>query len=239
MRASRSRTLGLCTALLAVACSSHHPGDRSTRESCPGAVLGPVLFRRIQGTWRVRHTFYRLGQKPPALRPVGALTIDGCRYTFTADEGAALGRLGRWLPFVDRRAGVVEIVRETSPDPNASFHLDLGVIRLHGDPPTDAADDGTEDAVESVELVVRERLQDGEYLSMITTGDQPSHTFAITRGRLTSRPDHVPVSADPDGPAIDWEARMQEAAAALPRWRREAAARAAAASAAQDDPSAR
>lgn len=219
---ARARPSVLCAALLSAACSSHDPeGERAP--SCPGAELGPALLKRIQGSWGVRHTFYLQGQKPPGLRPVGRLVIEACRYTFVADEGAELGQLGRWLPFVTQRVGVVEIVREARPDPDADLRLDLGVIRLHGDPPRDGAD---EDASGSVELEIRERLQDGEFLSMTTDGDQPSYTFAITRGRWTPRPDDFPISADPSGPAVDWEARSQEAAAAVPRWRREAAARA-------------
>ena len=229
MDPARARSLGLALALCAAACTSHRPErDHGEHASCPGVELAPGLFKRIQGTWTVRHTHYRRGAKPPRLRQVGALTIEGCRYTFSADEEAKLGDLRRWFPIVDRPTGVVEIIGEPPPNLGAYFYLDLGVIRLHGDPepPLKSEVEGVND---SIELAIRERLQEGEYLLMKVTDEAlPTHTLSIERGKETARGDEYPGGFDPEEPGIDWEARRREVDAALPRWREEAAARAAA-----------
>lgn len=225
-----SHALGLAAALSAAACTTHNPErDRSERASCPGADLAPALFKRIQGAWTVRHTHYRRGAKPPTLAKVGALTIEGCRYTFTADEGAQLGELRRWFPIVDRPRGVVELVGEAPPNQEAVLSLHLGDLRLHSDASLRGIEGDDEGVVDSIELRLDERLQEGEFLMMTPTNPTlPGHTLAIERGVLTARGDEYPGGLDPEGAAIDWEARRRHVEAALPRWREEAAARAAA-----------
>lgn len=217
MDTPRTRALGLCAALLA-ACQGHPVGDAPAADACPNPVRHPALLKRIQGTWQVRHTHYERGQKPPTLAPVGELAIDGCRFTFTAREGAEFGQLDRWLPFVRRTRGVVELVDAPPFDATAPRDILLGTLRLRSDP---AADD---EAPASVELKLLERIQEGEFLRMTTTGDEPSHTFGIARGRLTARGDEYPGGMDPESrwtPPDPQQMREQDA-----RWRREAAARA-------------
>ncbi len=220
--------------LSAAACTRAYPEpEGSEGASCPGVDRAPALFKRIQGTWKVRHTHFRRGQKPPGLATVGTLTIDGCRFTFSREEGAALHELRRWFPIVDRPSGVVEIIGEAPPNPDAFLSLDLGVIRLHGDPLAEVA----EVSIESIELGVAARLQEGEYLLMKPTDKTlPTHTLAIERGVVTARGDEYPGGFDPESPAIDWEARRREVEAVLPRWREEEAARSAAPADRRDEP---
>lgn len=220
------RALVLALALVSACMSHESERERHEASACPGVDLAPALLRRIQGSWEVRHTHFRRGQKPPGRAKVGTLTIEGCRFAFSPDEGAALGELRRWFPIVDRPTGIVEIVADAPPNPDAYLALDLGTIRLHGDPPSEPL----ESLGESIELGIRERLQDGEYLVMTATDERlPTHTLAIVRGVMKVRGDEYAGGNDPDGPAIDWEARRREIEASLPRWREEAAARAAAA----------
>lgn len=215
------RALGLWLALLA-ACSGR-PADDGGGDACPDSSRDPILLKRIQGAWQVRHTFFELGRKPPGLALVGELTIEGCRFTFAARKDAALGQLAGWLPFVRWGRGVVAIVADAAPAPRHARELSLGAIRLHADPRATSASE--EDAPTSIELVIHERVQEGEFLSMTTTGREPSYTFAIERGSYVRRPDEIPPSVDPDTivtPIDSQEVRELDA-----RWRREAADRAA------------
>jgi hypothetical protein len=209
---------------LAGGCMSHESErERSELATCPGVELAPALARRIQGSWAVRHTHYERGRKPPGLDEVGTLTIEGCRFAFEADEGAALHELRRWFPAVDRPRGVVEIVAKAQPNPNDDLYIEHGSIRLNVDPGSAA----TEMLGESIELDLRERLQDGEYLVMTASDERlPTHTLEIVRGVWKARGDEVVGGEDPDGSASDREARRQQAETSLPRWRAEAAARA-------------
>ncbi|MEZ4451854.1 MAG: hypothetical protein R3B09_20490 [Nannocystaceae bacterium] len=231
MDSSRARSLGLVAALC-TACTSHSLERDHGERACPGADLDPGLLWRIQGTWTVRHADYLRGAKPLGLEQVGALTVAGCRYTFSADEGAKLRELRRWFPMVDRPTGFVEIVGVAPPSPDAFLDIDLGVIRLHGDPP-DRPLEGVEEASDSIELGVLERLQEGEFLEMRATDDTlPGHTLSIERGEATRRFTGWPRSFAPDLSNVDVDAIQRDADdthAALPRWREEVRARAAAA----------
>lgn len=197
--APRFGPAGLALALgsaLVGACSGHRRSAET--DDCASAIRDPALFKRVQGVWAVRFADFERGQKPPGKTLIGALTLAGCRYSFTPAPAVAEVGSFAWreypvartaLPIVATPHGRLEIL-----DPSAG----LGGLALI----PDGAAAGWEDEEMGAppwRVTVHQRPQEGEFLYFAPTDQEEAHRWEISRGVFRLRADEYIPSSDPEG----------------------------------------